>query len=69
MKTNNSLIVGSLKTDSAAAYATYLNDFANYMSANGAPLYAISVQNEPDISVTYESCDWTADAMKNFLKA
>lgn len=68
MKTNGNLIGGSLKTDSSAAYAKYLNDFANYMAANGAPLYAVSVQNEPDIAVSYESCDWTADAMRLFLK-
>lgn len=68
MKTNNSLIGGSLKTDSSAAYANYLNAFAAYMAANGAPLYAVSVQNEPDISVNYESCDWTADQMRDFLK-
>jgi glucuronoarabinoxylan endo-1,4-beta-xylanase len=67
-KTNNSLIGGTLKPDSAAAYAKYLNDFADYMSANGAPLYAVSVQNEPDITVNYESCDWTASAMTDFLK-
>jgi len=68
MKTNNNLIGGSLIPDSGAAYAKYLNDFANYMATNGAPLYAVSVQNEPDISVTYESCDWTSDAMRIFLK-
>ena len=67
-KTNNSLIGGSLIPDSGAAYAKYLNDFAGYMAANGAPLYAVSVQNEPDISVSYESCDWTSDAMRDFLK-
>ncbi|HMU46705.1 MAG TPA: glycoside hydrolase family 30 beta sandwich domain-containing protein [Chitinophagaceae bacterium] len=68
MKTNNSLIGGSLKTDSSAAYANYLNAFAEYMTTNGAPVYAVSVQNEPDISVNYESCDWTADQMRIFLK-
>ncbi len=68
MKTNASLIGGSLKTSSYADYATYLNDFAKYMTANGASLYAISVQNEPDISVTYESCDWTADQMLDFCR-
>ena len=68
MKTNNSLIGGSLKTDSSEAYARYLNNFADYMATNGAPLHAISVQNEPDISVTYESCDWTADQMRVFIK-
>lgn len=68
MKTNNNLVGGSLIPDSGAAYAKYLNDFANYMAANGVALYAVSVQNEPDIQVTYESCDWTADAMRIFLK-
>lgn len=67
MKTNNSLVGGSLITDSSAAYAKYLNDFANYMASNGASLYAVSVQNEPDIVVTYESCEWTADQMRTFL--
>lgn len=68
MKTNNNLIGGSLIADSGAAYAKYLNDFANYMAVNSAPLYAVSVQNEPDITVTYESCEWTADQMRLFLR-
>ena len=67
-KTNNSLIGGKLIPDSAAAYAKYLNDFALYMEANGAPLYAISVQNEPDWDPSYESCVWTGNEMRDFLK-
>lgn len=68
MKTNNSLIGGSLKTSSYAEYATYLNDFSKYMKANNAELYAISMQNEPDIVVNYESCDWTPTQILDFLK-
>lgn len=68
MKTNNNLVGGSLKTSSYAEYATYLNDFSKYMRANNAPLYAISMQNEPDIVVTYESCDWTPVQITDFLK-
>jgi glucuronoarabinoxylan endo-1,4-beta-xylanase len=68
MKTNNSIIGGKLIADSAAAYAKYLNDFANYMTANGAPLYAISVQNEPDWNPGYEGCVWTAEEMRDFIK-
>jgi glucuronoarabinoxylan endo-1,4-beta-xylanase len=70
MKTNNSLIGtgGKLILDSAAAYAKYLNDFAVYMASNGAPLYALSVQNEPDWEPGYEGCVWTAIEMKEFLK-
>jgi glucuronoarabinoxylan endo-1,4-beta-xylanase len=68
MKSNGSLIDGTIKADSYEAYANYLNDFAGYMANNGAGLYAISVQNEPDISVTYESCRWTSAQMCDFLK-
>ncbi len=68
MKTNNSLIGGKLIPDSAAAYAKYLNDFAVYMAANGAPLQAVSVQNEPDWNPSYEGCVWTATEMRDFLK-
>ena len=68
MKDNGSLIGGQLLPANYAAYATYLDDFAKYMAANGAPLYAISVQNEPDIVVGYESCDWTPEEMLTFCR-
>ena len=68
MKTNNNVVGGSLKSTEFANYANYLQGFANFMSSNGAPLYAISIQNEPDIQVTYESCDWTASQMLTFAR-
>ena len=67
MKTNSNLIGGELKEESYAEYATYLNDFALYMENEGVPLYSISVQNEPDIQVDYESCDWSPSQMLNFI--
>jgi glucuronoarabinoxylan endo-1,4-beta-xylanase len=70
MKTNNSLVGtnGKLIPDSAPNYAKYLNDFALYMAANGAPLYSVSVQNEPDWAPDYEGCVWTATEMRDFIK-
>jgi len=68
MKTTNNIIGGKLIPDSAMAYAKYLNDFALYMAANGAPLYGVSVQNEPDWEPGYEGCVWTAEEMRDFLK-
>jgi len=68
MKTNNNIVGGELKTDSYAAYAAHLKAFADYMSNKGVPLYAVSVQNEPDVTVTYESCYWNATQMLNFVK-
>lgn len=68
MKTNNNIVGGSLMTSSYPAYAAYLKSFADFMASGGVSLYAISIQNEPDITVTYESCDWTATQFHDFLK-
>jgi glucuronoarabinoxylan endo-1,4-beta-xylanase len=68
MKTNNDLVSGSLKPESYEDYANYLNDFAAYMEANGAALEAIGIQNEGDYQVSYESCDWTAAQVRDFVR-
>jgi glucuronoarabinoxylan endo-1,4-beta-xylanase len=48
-------------------YATQLATYALNMKALGVPLYAISLQNEPDMNVDYESCLWTEDQFAAFL--
>jgi glucuronoarabinoxylan endo-1,4-beta-xylanase len=68
MKDNNNVVGGKLQASQFGNYASYLQGFADFMSSNGAGLYAISVQNEPDIQVTYESCDWTASDMLTFAR-
>jgi glucuronoarabinoxylan endo-1,4-beta-xylanase len=68
MKTNNNLVRGELREDAYDDYAAHLNSFADFMSANGVPIYAISVQNEPDVTVTYESCDWNPAQMAKFMR-
>lgn len=69
MKDNNSLINGgSLLPAQYTAYATYLDDFAKHMAANGAPLSVISIQNEPDWQPDYESCKWTAEQLRTFCR-
>jgi glucuronoarabinoxylan endo-1,4-beta-xylanase len=66
MKDNANVIGGSLLPSQYTNYAIYLNNFAGYMTSNGAPLRAISIQNEPDVTVTYESCDWTSNQLQTF---
>lgn len=68
MKTNDTIVGGELKTDSYATYAAHLKSFVDYMAVRGVQLYAVSVQNEPDVTVTYESCSWNATQMVNFVK-
>jgi glucuronoarabinoxylan endo-1,4-beta-xylanase len=68
MKTNNSIVGGSLDTNNYSAFAAHLKAFADTMSNSGAPLYAISVQNEPDANVSYESCFWNGAQFHSFMK-
>lgn len=60
--------VNSFKVPAAnySAYADYLNKFTKYMKDNGAPLYAIGFQNEPDWADGWTS--WTQDEAYNFIK-
>ena len=68
MKTTNNIVGGRVFDTSYASFAAYLKSFADYMSNHGAPLYAISIQNEPDWYPNYESCAWNAAQMITFLK-
>ncbi len=68
MKSNNSTVGGYLLPENYEKYAEYLASFVKYMSDNGVRIDAISIQNEPDIDVTYDSCDWTPEAILNFIK-
>jgi glucuronoarabinoxylan endo-1,4-beta-xylanase len=67
MKTNNNVVGGMLQTSSYAAFATYLESFVNFFASSGVPLSAISMQNEPDANVTYESCSWTGATMDKWV--
>jgi glucuronoarabinoxylan endo-1,4-beta-xylanase len=69
MKSNNNTVMGSLNPSSYSAYATYLESFVTYMANANPPvsLYGISMQNEPDANVTYESCVWTPAQMDTWV--
>ena len=66
-KSSNSTVEGVLNPAEYAAYANYLNLFTAYLANGGVKLYAISMQNEPDANVTYESCVWTGATMDTWV--
>ncbi|HEY3756478.1 MAG TPA: hypothetical protein VGL42_10050 [Opitutaceae bacterium] len=66
-KSNDNIVAGSLLPSEYGAYASYLNSFTSFMASNGAPVSVISIQNEPDANVTYESCSWTAAQFDTFF--
>jgi len=58
MKSNGNTVGGTLNTSQYAAYASYLKQ-----AAGSIGLDYVSMQNEPDASVSYESCSWTGSTM------
>jgi glucuronoarabinoxylan endo-1,4-beta-xylanase len=61
--------VGSIhrvRYDMYEEYAAHLDSFNTYMTNNGVPMYAISVQNEPDYNGGWTQ--WTAGEMLTFMQ-
>jgi glucuronoarabinoxylan endo-1,4-beta-xylanase len=61
--------VGDIKRiryDMYDVYAQYLDYFVSYMSQHGAPLYCISIQNEPDWNGGWNQ--WTSGEMLTFMR-
>jgi glucuronoarabinoxylan endo-1,4-beta-xylanase len=54
-------------TSNYSSFATLLASYASLLKTNGVPLYAISPQNEPDVSQTYPSARWTARQIHDFI--
>ena len=59
---------GHLITTYYVSYANYLKKFCEVMLARGAPLYAVSIQNEPNFIASYDGCEWTPAEMRDFFK-
>ena len=69
MKTNDNVIGGHLKPDKYLAYAEYLSMYVRgYREHHNIDIYAISLANEPDVTVRYSSCYWTGKEFHDFLK-
>ncbi len=69
MKTNNSMLKGGkLLPEYADSWAKYYTKFIKAYEAEGLPIWGISVQNEPLAVQTWESCIYTAEEERDFLK-
>ncbi|MGO9325851.1 MAG: Ig-like domain-containing protein [Terracidiphilus sp.] len=59
---------GYLDPNHYADYANYLEDFVKFFNTTDSfHLYAISMQNEPEENVSYESCVWTPQQMDTWI--
>lgn len=69
MKTNGEMLHGGkLKPEFRQAWANYYAKFIRAYEAEGIPIWGISVQNEPMATQTWESCVYSAEDERDFLK-
>jgi glucuronoarabinoxylan endo-1,4-beta-xylanase len=69
MKTNNNVVGGRLRPDKYLAFAEYLSMYIRgYKEHHGIDIYAISLANEPNVTVRYSSCYWNGQEFHDFLK-
>jgi glucosylceramidase len=69
MKSNHSMLHGgSLTADCGEAWASYYVKFIRAYEKAGIPIWGLTVQNEPMASQTWESCIYTAEEERDFLK-
>ena len=69
MKDNNSMLQGGkLKEEFADSWANYYVKFIKAYEADGMPIWGLSVQNEPMAKQRWESCIFTADEERDFIK-
>lgn len=69
MKDNNDMLQGGkLKTEFYDSWALYYTKFIKAYEKEGVPVWGISVQNEPMAKQRWESCIYTAEEERDFLK-
>lgn len=69
MKDNNDILHGGkLKPEYYQSWANYFTRFIKAYEKEGIPVWGITIQNEPMATQTWESCIYTADDERDFLK-
>jgi glucosylceramidase len=69
MKSNNNMLQGGkLKPEFHQSWANYYVKFIKAYEEEGIPVWGLTVQNEPMATQTWESCIYTADEERDFVK-
>lgn len=69
MKTNNDILHGGkLKKEFYQSWANYYTKFIKTYEKEGIPIWGISIQNEPMATQKWESCIFSGEEERDFLK-
>ncbi|HOK09877.1 MAG TPA: glycoside hydrolase family 30 beta sandwich domain-containing protein [Candidatus Hydrogenedens sp.] len=69
MKDTKTMNGGVLLREHYPVYAKYLQKYVEAYEGEGIPIYAITVQNEPQMNdKDYPTCVWTAEEQRDFIR-
>ena len=69
MKTNDQMNNGGkLRKEFQDTWAEYYCKYIEYYERDGVPIWGISVQNEPEAVQTWDSCIYTGEEERDFIK-
>ena len=69
MKSNNSMVKGGrLLPEFYQPWANYFVKFVKAYEKEGIPIWGLTIQNEPMATQRWESCNYTAEEERDFLK-
>ena len=69
MKTNSKMNFGGrLRDDYREAWANYYCKFIEHYENEDIPIWGLSVQNEPAAKQTWDSCLYTGEEERDFIK-
>ena len=69
MKTNNQMNHGGqLKNEYQQTWALFFAKFIKSYEAEGIPIWGLTVQNEPEATQTWDSCRYTAEEERDFVR-
>lgn len=76
MKTTGNMTGGQLRSEFYPVYAQYFVRFIRAYEAEGVPIHAVTIQNEPGVDRSlakdpkwhYPSCRWTAEQERDFIR-
>src|SRR5258706_3516111 len=69
MKDNNSMVKGGqLRAEFYQSWANYFAKFIKAYEKEGVPIWGVTIQNEPMATQRWESCIFTAEEERDFLK-
>ncbi|ASF40702.1 glucosylceramidase [Halobacillus halophilus] len=69
MKTNNEMNNGGkLKEEFRQLWADYYAAYITAMEENDVKIWGVTVQNEPAVAQTWDSCEYTAEEERDFVK-